>query len=294
MRISSTSAYNTMIADILERQEAVFEANQRLSTGRRVNRPSDDPVNTPEILNSRSVIASLDQYERNIQSGLTYLSRAEKTLDSVKSVLTRIEEIAVSQATGTVDAASRQNAATEVQQLLADLIGYGNTTDADGDYIFSGYLTDTPAFDSSGTYQGDSNKYSISFGFNKTMTVGVNGNEVFKGGSSGTDIFTAVSDLAAALNSDDTAGIQSALADIQSGYDQVSNAVADIGGRVSRLENALSDIDVYRVELRSSVSDIEDADMAEVISEISLNQYALEAAMRAASRLLEVNFFNLL
>jgi len=291
MRITQNMTYNTYINDIMRRQETLNGLNKQLSTGKRVNAPSDDAVGASTILSSRSMLSSLDQYQRNIETGYTTLTFSEKALSGVKDVLTSIKEIAVSNATGTADAASRANSALVVSNLYAELVSMGNM-EFDGRYIFSGFKTDTPAFSATGVYQGDANRQEVRIGASSSITTGVNGGEVFKGTAGGTDIFQTVADLITALKSDDGAGIEASISSLDASFNQVSGAVADIGGKVKRLQAAEETLTTANYEVRSIISTLEDADIAEVISQLRLGQIALEAALTSAGKVFSINIFN--
>lgn len=291
MRVTQNMTYNTYINDIMRRQETMNGLNRQLSTGKRVNAPSDDAVRASTILSSKSLLSSLDQFQRNIEAGYTSLNLSEKALAGVKDVLTSIKEIAVASATGTADPASRANSAVVVSNLYDELVSLGNM-EFDGRYIFSGFKTDTPAFSATGAFQGDSNRQEVRIGASSSITIGVNGGEVFKGAGGGTDIFQAVSDLIGALNSDDTAGIEASISALDASFNQVSGAVADIGGKVRRLNAAGETLTAANYELRSVISSLEDADIAEVISELKLGQIALEAALTSAGKVFSTNIFD--
>lgn len=291
MRITQNMTYNTYINDIMRRQETLNGLNKQLSTGKRVNAASDDSVNAATILSSKSVLSTLDQYQRNIESGFTYLNLTEKSLSGAKDVLTSIKEIAVNCATGTADAASRANSARVVSNLYNQLVSLGNM-EIDGKYLFSGFKTDTPAFSTAGLFQGDANKQELRLGASSSITLGVNGAEVFNGAGGGTDIFQTVTDLMTALNADDTTGIEATIDALDSSFNQVSGAVADIGGKVRRLTAAEETLSTANYEVQSIVSNLEDADIAKVISELKLGQIALEAALTSAGKVFSTNIFN--
>ena len=291
MRITQNMTYNTYINDIMRRQEALNGLNKQLSTGKKVNAPSDDAVGAATILTSKSLLSSLGQYQRNIESAYTRLNLSEKALAGVKDVLTSIKEIAVLSATGTADAASRANSAVVVSNLYDELVSLGNM-EIGGQYLFSGFKTDTPAFSATGAFQGDANKQEVRINASSSISIGVNGGEVFKGTGGGTDIFQTVSDLITALNSDDTAGIEASIGALDASFNQVSGAVADIGGKVKRLQAAEETLTTAHYEVRSIISNLEDADIAEVISELRLGQIALEAALTSAGKVFSTNIFN--
>lgn len=291
MRVTQNIVYQNYLNDIMRKQESLYKLHLQLSTGKMLNAPSDDPTKVSRVLNSRSLLSDIDQYGKNIDSGLSYLSMAEDKLQSVKDVLSSIQEIAVSESTGTSDAQSRQNSAAAVSSFFNQLVNLGNAYDGNN-YIFSGYETQTAAFDSTGVYQGDANKFSIKINSTTTVAIGINGGEVFKGTAGGVDIYQTVTDLITALNADDVDGVRTALDNLEQSYSQVSNTVADIGGKVSWLQSAQAEYSSTKLEVQSTISNAEDADITRVISEMQMGQTALQAAMASAAKTFDINIFD--
>lgn len=293
MRITQNITYNTYINDIMRKQESLYGLSRQISSGKKVNVLSDDPVSAESILSSRSMISTFDQYEKNIDSGLSRLSMAEESLSGVENALMSIMETAVYQSTGTANAQTRSAAAVEVSNLFDQIISLANTS-FDNKHIFSGYKTDTPPFDAAGAYFGDANSYRIRAGENAYVTVGVNGGEVFKGTAGGVDVLQTVSNLKTALIANDTTGIQTAITNLEAGFNQITDAVSDIGGKVVRLNASMETLTNFKLGLKTALSELEDADMTKVISELSLGQVALEAAISSAGKVFSINIFDYL
>lgn len=292
MRVTQNITYNGYINDLTRQQERLLGLHKQISTGKSVNAPSDDPVKVNTLLTSRGLLSSVEQYDENADSGLSYLGIAEGALSRVKDTIGRLSELAIS-SNGIMDAGTRANIAIEVNSLYAQLVDQSNTT-YDDKYIFSGYKTDTAAFTSLGAYQGDANAQAIKTGISTNVTIGVNGGAVFKGVGGGVDIFGKISAFITALETNDTAACKTAINDMDSAFDQVSDAVADIGGKVTRLNALKSDYSRISMELRSVMSGIEDADMAKVISDMQLGQAAMEASLKSAGRIFATNIFDYL
>lgn len=292
MRVTHSITYNGYVNDLTRQQERLLALHKQISTGKSVNAPSDDPVKANTLLTSRGLFASVEQYDKNADSGLSYLGIAEGALSRAKDTIGRLSELAIS-ANGLMDAGARANIAIEVNNLYAQLVDQANTT-YDDKYIFSGYKTDSPTFTSLGAYQGDANSLSIKTGVSTNVTIGVNGGEVFKGTGGGVDIFGKITAFITALETNDTAGVKTAIDDMDTAFDQVSDAVADIGGKVTRLNALKNDYSRISMELRSVMSGIEDADMAKVISDMQLGQAAMEASLKSAGRIFATNIFDYL
>ena len=291
MRITQKLSYDAYVNDIFKRQEAIYRLNKQLATQKKVNAPSDDPVNAHNILTSKSLLSRFGQYERNIGTGLAHLGVAEQALDRAKDVVMRLQELAVTASSGTANSESMGMLKKEVDNLFDELVSIGNTS-FDGRYVFSGYKTDTVAFDASGVYQGDANVQSIKVSPTSTVVIGVNGGEAFSGSGGGTDLMAAVSALSSALGSNDAAGVLAARDGLDAGFSQLSNAVSDIGGKVSRLKAANSDISVYTLELESTISTLEDADIVELITSLKSDEVALQASLSSAGKVFSLNIFD--
>lgn len=293
MRITQNLSYDAYVNDLMRRQEAIYRLNRQMATGHKVNSASDNPASAHAILTSRSLLSSIDQYDKNADYGLSALSFTETALDRAKDALTRLQELAVTAATGLSSAESRSLIKSEVDNLRDELIHLGNSN-FEGRYVFAGYKTDTEAFDTTGAFQGDANTQLLKISPSGSISIGVNGGEVFRGTAGGVDILQTVADFSAALAANDTAGIQAAITGLDNSFNQVSSSVSDIGGRVARLNAAKEDFSAYRLEVKIKISDMEDADITTLISDLKSNQVALEAALASAGKVFSMNIFDYL
>jgi flagellar hook-associated protein 3 FlgL len=126
-------------------QQALSTALQQVSTGLRVNRPSDDPSASANMVTSLAESANVDQYTKNISSLQSQMQSADSALNSVVTSLNSAITLGTSGATGTVSVANRAAIATQVQGLLSDVIGQANT-EYKGVYLFGGSASTTPPF----------------------------------------------------------------------------------------------------------------------------------------------------
>lgn len=288
MRITQNIIYDTYRNDMLRLQQSIYNLHKRVSSGKEINTLSDDPVKLPRILASKTVLSAYDQYKRNIEYGLSYLNIVETTLDDIKNVITRIKEIAVTQANATAEPMARKTASREVSQLFDELVRLGNAR-FENRYIFSGYKTDTAAFSSTGVYQGDNSEFSLRVDVDKTMKIGITGQSVFKTGG---DLFAVVSNLITALNNDDTAAIKSAIDGLDNAFNQVVSVTADLGGKVTRLQAIKDNIESFSTDVRILLSDMEDANIPEIITELKAKEVSLNALMASSAKVFQLSLFN--
>lgn len=117
----------------------------RLSTGKMITRPSDDPVGTSSALHLRTQLAKQNQYYRNIQDGQGWLSTTETAMSTGNDTFQRVRELAIQGANDTYSAVQRNYLCTEVRSLLDETVALANTS-YKGDYIFSGTQTQVPPY----------------------------------------------------------------------------------------------------------------------------------------------------
>lgn len=181
MRLSTNSIYALNVQSIQNQQTRLTEIGEQLATGRRINAPSDDPRGASQLLNlqqSQQVNAQFADNrasaERQISNQLSYLDSAGQALDSAKSNLVRA-------ANGTLSDADRASLADEIEGALNQVVGAANARDAGGDYLFSGYQTNTRPFsaDSDYAYAGDEGIRSLQIDGVRDLPINSSGASVF-------------------------------------------------------------------------------------------------------------------
>jgi len=146
MRVTQQSLYGSVIRQNNASLSALMATNLQSSTQKRINAPSDDPNGASVVLNTRTNMSELTQYQRNIDSAEGWLKQSDSTLTSVSTLITSIKAYAEQGATGSVTDANREEIGSAVRQYFEQLISLANTSY--GDYaLFSGQMTDTAAFE---------------------------------------------------------------------------------------------------------------------------------------------------
>jgi flagellar hook-associated protein 3 FlgL len=146
MRVTLNSMYNDFIAHMNDSTSKLNDLNKQMSSQKKVNRPSDDPVNISKIFDLRDSLKALDQYKENRDTAKGWLEFTDSTLLQVNDVLIRFKEIAEQAATGTITAEDRDCIAYEANQLFEQLINLSNTA-YEGKSIFAGHKIDGNAYE---------------------------------------------------------------------------------------------------------------------------------------------------
>ena len=196
-RISSNMFYNMSTTAMLDLQSSVVKLNAEATAGQRVLKPSDDPVASANALNVSQSQAVNTQFGVNRDNASTVLTQTEGTLGNIISALTDVKSQAIAAGNGTYTDADRSSLATALQGTFQELLGYANTQDGLGNYLFAGYKSSTQPFVDGGSagvsYNGDQGVQTLQVDTGRNMAVSSSGQAIFQG--QGADVFKTVNDL---------------------------------------------------------------------------------------------------
>lgn len=153
-RITNQMMYNNSLVSMYSQNEGLFKSSEQISSGKRVNRPSDDPLAIGEIMNSQTRLDRNDRYATFTQKAKSMLGTSESLIASTTDVATRSRELAMGQASGTSTPQTRLTTSYEIDNLLQNAIQTGNAQFG-SDFLFSGRTTNIAPVAQNGNYQGD-------------------------------------------------------------------------------------------------------------------------------------------
>lgn len=291
MRITNSVLAHEALTTYQSQMRDLNDARQRASTGIRVSRPSDDPVAVAGIMQSSSGLRALEQYQRNLGSAQSRLDLEDSTLAQLTDALGRAKELGVAQASDTSSSATRLTTKAEVDQLVDFAKDLANTQLA-GSYIFGGQYADTAPY---GGGSLDPTKPPVGtprveVGTGRFVDTNHTATEIFLD----TDAVASLQALSDALGADDTDAIKAALTRVDSAFGEVQQVVGDLGARQSQLEVAMSNLESLEINLQTFRSGLEDADLAEAVTELVNRQSTLEAAMLSTSKIMNITLTNYL
>jgi flagellar hook-associated protein 3 FlgL len=265
---------------------------EQLSTGRVINRPSDDPTGTTAAMRLRGSLADQAQYARNAQDGLGWLTQIDSALDAVTATVRRGRDLALQGANASASGqVARDALATEVDELRKDLLARANTTYLDSP-VFGGVTAGRTAYDASGNYVGTVGDVNRRIAEGVVVKVDVDGPAVF--GDGATSVFAELDALATALRAGDQTGIGDAITALNARMDTVTAARTAAGTRYQRLEQADQMAGDARLALEKQLSTVENADLAETTVALKLQEVAYQAALGATSRVLQPSLLDFL
>lgn len=287
MRITNRMMVDLAVARMNDRLTQ-FESSQReLATGKRIHVASDDVAGMNTALDVRSAIAANDQARRNGQDGIVWTEMADSRLDGIGTQLHRIRDLIV-EANNSANGPSGYAAiATEIGELAESIRSIANSRHQTRP-IFGGFVADDPVQDvaATWTYMGDAGAVVRRVSESETVQVNVTGDEVF-GFNAGEDLFTVLDDLVANIGSGAPVNLDTELQRIDRAMDRVLAGRASIGAARNRIDAAMVRAQGDEVNLRTQLSETEDADMAEAIMELQIQEIAYQAAQGALSKSLQ-------
>lgn len=288
MRITSNAIQQETLAAIRNTMSGLAEAQRRVSTGKRVHEPSDDPVAADGILRTGRRSRALEQYARNIDQADARLRTEEGVLNEITNLLSRAKELGTLALGPSADAQTLDSAKSEVDGLIESAVHGANTRFGNG-YLFGGSVPDARPFDADGTAtspQIHSDGHKVDIGGSSWFTTNHDGWEAFEE----TGVFDALRSLSTALETaaatGDTDGIGDGMTAVDAAFSDVQRVLAEVGARTNRLEVARSNVEALDLNLQTLRSDLEDADVEKAVSDLVGRQMAYQSALLAASKIM--------
>ncbi|HUO61147.1 MAG TPA: flagellin [Candidatus Acidoferrales bacterium] len=285
-----------MLALLSSAQQAENTALVQMSSGKRVNVPSDDPSAAAANALQDARASQDDQFLQSISSIEQNLNTADSTLNSVVTALTRAISLGTTGANGTLSSSDRQSLANEVDGIKEQVLGLANTS-FNGQYLFAGTNTQTQPYQLDSTvasgvaYKGNSQSNSSNLGGIQVQTT-LPGSSIFDSG--GTDVFAALQELSDSLNSGDQTQIESATTAIRSALDGVNSARVFYGNTVNQLQSQENFLNQDKVEIASYQNQLVGADLTTAVTNLNQAQLARQATLQAMARTQNMSLLNYL
>ncbi|WP_394218434.1 flagellar hook-associated protein FlgL [Halobacillus trueperi] len=292
MRVTQSMLSNNMLRNLSDSYRNMGKYQEQLSTGKKISRPSQDPVVAMKGINYRQQVTEVEQFQRNIGEVHNWMDNSDAALDKATQAMQRVRELTVQASNDTYDEGQRENIAKEIHQLKEHIGSIANTKVNDK-YIFNGSNTTEAPFDmddleGSGPPGNDPVNIEVSSGV-KIQTNVTPGN-VFN-----QQLFEDLENFASALEGDTTQG---ELGDFIESFDghigNIVNERADLGARMNRVELIEDRLESQKVSATKMMSDNEDADIEKVITDLKTQESVHRAAMGVGARIIQPTLMDFL
>lgn len=286
MRVNPNITPDILTA-IWNTQQQENTALQQLSTGKRVNTPSDDPAAAAALVGNLTQSDQTDQFIKNTSNVEGMLQTADSTMSSVVSVLNQAISLGVQGANGTMSLTDQQGVAQQVIGIQQQILQLANTS-YQGVYIFAGTASMKPPFVADNTqpsgvaYKGNSNTNTVEIGTGRSIQTNIPGDQMFQG--AGGDVMGSLQNLVTALQSGNDTAIGTATSQLRTAFDYVTQQRVFYGNAVDQLNSNSTYLQSEKVNLASQQNDLVGVDMAKAATDLSNSQITHQAALAAAAR----------
>ncbi|OMD41429.1 flagellar hook-associated protein FlgL [Paenibacillus odorifer] len=295
LRVTSNMMNSQLLLNLNRNARTMNDTQLQLSSGRKINKPSDDPVGITYSLRYRAELSSNEQYTKNVDSALSWLDYNDTVLGQAGDVVQKIRELSVQAATGTNPQSALDSINAEVLQLKDQLVDIANST-LNGKYIFNGEQYNTKPYDfakgADGTYdttkpiKTDTGQIQFIVGEDVRMPISTTGNEVFGNTGDADNLFAIINQLSGALKSGDFTGISAQLSSIDTRMESILSARSEIGAKTNRVElmqDRLSDLNINLTDLQAKT---EDADYEGLIMQSKIQENIYNASLSVGAKII--------
>jgi flagellar hook-associated protein 3 FlgL len=286
-----SGANQSYLANLMRTQAQMDQAQTEVSSGFKVQKPSDDPGAVAAILQVQADIGRNQQVQSNLGSAKAELGTADSALQSAVLQVESALSMAAQGATSTATASVRANIAVQVAGVQQALVGISQTQ-VNGRFIFSGDQDTGPAYqlDSS---QANGVKQLITAPATRvivdstgtTISVAKTAQEIFDNGTSAAgNVFAAVNSLLTALRNNDANGIAQAATDLHAADTHLNDQLAFYGAAENRVAAATDLAQKFQTEQQGQLSQLRDADIPTVAIQLNQAQLAEQAALSVEAK----------
>ncbi len=296
MRVSSGMLHDTAISELNRVWSRLQGLQSRIASGKRIAKPSDDPIASDHIMRIRSQVRGTEQYVRNLNEAREFANASESAVSRLIEVGDRVQTIAVQVADASYGPEARAGLAVELDGLLEEMIGLANTKYA-GKRLFGGFETRAEPFTEqrgadgrligvSVLARGGEGKLQRIVGENVLLTINLTATDLF---GEELKLFSDIIALRDAAQNSDPEAANALVSDLAEGLDQLNLAQAISGGLQSRINGIEEWLNHLTVELEASRSQYEDLDMAKAAMEYQKEQAILQAALNTTVNLMDLS-----
>lgn len=296
MRVTPSITADNALRNLQKGRTLLARTQEQIASGSVINRPSDDPITTRQLLEMENKLEKGEQYLSNINKGNIWLNMTETALTGMADVISRARKVAANIGNGSTDQTVRDNAVAQLSELKKQLIDLGNTQLGD-QYLFAGFKTDTPPFTTAdNTYHGTSDDIAVEIDQNSQLAINLTGDSLLKGtGSFGSvDVLSTLDDLITAIGANNATDIKTAAAELDGASSQITNARSAVAGKMLRMESAETMITSNQATLKGIIADTQGVDYVEAAVTLNMQQTAFEAALSATSKITQLSLLDYL
>lgn len=307
MRIGTRASIELIKDNITRPSNELGELYRQLTSGKRLQRPSDDPLATVRVVRAQADLSELSSRKYVLQTGKQLIASTDSALGDISDSLSRANDLTLDGASATLEEDQRKAIADEIRGLSKAIVASGNTS-VHGQYIFSGSKIDTAPLEMAEganlpvLYHGNHQQLVYSITSTETVPAGITGTKVFNYADENgeransevdTDVFSLLEEVATAVESGDVDRISELQGEVQSCHSYVVALRGEAGVIEQRYDNATAAAEESELRVEELLSTDRDIDYASAMTDLSQQQIVYQAALSLTTRLLDMpNLFD--
>jgi flagellar hook-associated protein 3 FlgL len=297
MRITFETQFQTALADISRAAERFEKYQRQVSSGKRLQAPSDDPSAAAAAVADHDEIASLDSYTRATDTVTSRLSVVDTVLTDLVHKITAARTTAAAGRNSTLNSVQREGLAGGLEGIRDAIFSDFNTTFR-GTYLFSGTEASTAPYfrNPNGTisaYQGNTDTNRLDIDRQTAVQVTFSGEAIAKG-SDVDDLFAVMQSLIDNVRAGNAAGIDAGMQALDNAFERATQAQTDVGNNMRLIEEQRVRLSAFRRAGQVRLSAHEDANMVEAITNMTQAETAYQAALAARARIGQISLMDYL
>lgn len=304
MRITTHNAYQNVIFNLQQRQQGLQTAQEQLTTGKRVAKPSDDPVAAARAERALAEMTRADAHQRALEASRTATQLTESALGDAGELIQQAREALMAAGNPSYTDGERKMLVQSLEGLRKQLLAVANRGDGTGNYLFGGQGTSSPPFvETPGgvAYQGSAGDTLVAS--NESLSTALDGELTWLQAPTATagvtisvfDVFdAAITSLSTANVTDPqvAAAVKTGIADLDTFHAHLLSTRARTGEALNRMDQVELRIADGKLAAQNERSSAEDLDMVQAISDFQNRQTGYDAALRAYSMVQKLSLFN--
>lgn len=297
VRVTQTMLNSNMLRNLNNSMHNMDKLQHMLSSGRKVEKPSDDPVVAARGMFYRSSLMENDQYKRNVDEAQSWMDMTDTTMDEMGNIMKRVKELLVYSGDGAVSPEDLKTMGAEIEELKNHMGTLANQQ-INGKYIFAGTDTNKAPFDANalggkGDFVSTNNSpINLEVSQNVFVTSNVNAQNIFNYPNAAGNVFKVLNNIIDELKAGRSATQFQTVMDDQ--FDNLLAERATLGASVNRVELIAERLDSQEVSITGLMSKNEDADMAKVMTDLKTQESVHNAALGAGARIIQPTLLDFL
>ena len=290
MRISAKIMAEHIKVNLARQSSQLMETQLKLASGKRINKPSDDPIGIGKVLDYRTTLKTVDQYRENILDAKTRVQFSESVLGQVSDFIEDAKKLATNP-----DADDKSAFAQEIRNIRQQVLGLANSKYG-ANFLFAGHRSDTAPFDLTPpfAYNGDGGFHQVVVGEGITVRIDADGSQMFVDGSD--NLFQVLDDLETALTTVpfDPVAVQNTVDPLYRIADRLELARSGLASDYKRLERTDEYWNNFSNAVETMRQTVEDADITQTAVDMQVQQTAYEVLLATAGQVIQPTLLDFL